>query len=77
MRNKLSGVSGVTSVEVLSSRDNQGEFRVHSGAESQVGQSIFQAVAESGWSLSTLEPETRSLEEVYLRLASETTTKAS
>ena len=64
----LEAIDGVRRVEALRFDGQVGEYRVASRASSQVGGAIFRAAADRRWTLSVLEPESRSLEEVYLRL---------
>ena len=68
VKEKLSLIEGVKSVESIGMHGDLGEYRVASWTEADVSPQVFRAVADSGWTLSLLEPETRGLEEVYLRL---------
>lgn len=64
----LQALDGVRRVDALGFDGKVGEYRVAAKGASQVGSAIFHAAAQRGWTLSILEPESRSLEEVYLRL---------
>ena len=68
IRDRLSRISGVASVAPLGASGDAHELRVIAPGRIAVAPEIFRAAAESGWTLSLLEPERRSLEEVYLRL---------
>ena len=59
---------GVDSVEILSHHGGTGDFRVRSPGGFDLGARIYDAVAGGGWSLSALEPQMMSLEDVYLKL---------
>jgi ABC-2 type transport system ATP-binding protein len=74
VKEKLQTLGGVDTVEVLGADGDIGEYRISSSSQGEVGTDIFRAVVDSGWTLSALEPESRSLEEVYLRLTASDTT---
>ena len=64
----LEKVGGVNSVETISGGGSDTEFRLVSGSGGEIGQGVFKAVADNGWTLSALSPDEHSLEEVYLEL---------
>lgn len=68
VRQRLGETQGVESVEVIRSQGELGDYRVRGRADSDLGASVHRCVIDGGWSLSVLEPETRSLEDVYLKL---------
>ncbi len=68
VKERLGLAAGVESVEVIRHRGETGEYRVRGRGGLDLGQKIFRVAAENGWALSALEPEARSLEEVYLQL---------
>ena len=67
VREKLAVISGVSSVDLLSRQGEVGDYRVTARQGGDVASDVFRAAAENRWALSRLEPESRSLEEVYLR----------
>jgi ABC-2 type transport system ATP-binding protein len=72
VRGKLASAPGVDSVDVLQRSGEGGEYRVRGGASAQdLGSELYRIVSQSGWNLSRLEPESRSLEEVYLQLTAD------
>jgi ABC-2 type transport system ATP-binding protein len=79
VRERLQAAAGIASVEVLGgARDSRCDVRVRGEQGVDIGSRIFAVVKESGWGLSLLEPEHRSLEQVYLQLtAKEKPAKAS
>ncbi len=68
VRERLGTVAGVESVEVIRTTDHSCDYRVRGRVDCDLGTSVHRAVSDGGWSLSILEPESRSLEEVYLKL---------
>lgn len=68
IRDRLSRIPGVESVAALGASGDVRDLRVIASGRTAVGPEIFRAAVENGWTLSALEPERRSLEEVYLRL---------
>jgi len=72
VREKLSSSPGVRSVQHLSQSGQANDFRVTASNGADIGATIFRVAKDNGWVLSVLEPETRSLEEVYLRLTAST-----
>ena len=68
VRQKLGSAPGVESVEVIRTEGELGDYRVRGKVNSDLGASVHRTVVDGGWTLSILEPETRSLEEVYLKL---------
>ena len=66
IRDKLSSLEGVDSVEVLN--DQHGDFRVIGKEGAELGAGIFGAVRDNSWVLTSLQPEWRTLEEMYLQL---------
>ena len=65
---KLSAAREVEEVKVISHDGKHGEYRVRARAGSDIGPAIFRLAVENDWILSALEPESRSLEDVYLQL---------
>jgi ABC-2 type transport system ATP-binding protein len=77
IRDRLQALSGVASLDLLSRHGDSSEWRLSGSGGSDLGGRVFQAAAQNQWILSVLEPEIRSLEEVYLRLtASRPTARA-
>ena len=68
VRERLGTVAGIESVEVIRTTDHDSDYRVRGRVDCDLGTSVHRAVSDGGWSLSVLEPESRSLEEVYLKL---------
>jgi ABC-2 type transport system ATP-binding protein len=68
VKSQLESIPGVESIEVIS---HQGEFhdmRVRARENCEIGPAVYNAAREADWNLSVLQPELRSLEEVYLKL---------
>ncbi|MBI4603559.1 MAG: hypothetical protein HY721_16530 [Planctomycetes bacterium] len=65
---KLSSAPGVGSVEVLGRHAATCEYRVRAADGADLGPAVYRAVTQGGWCLHALEPERRSLEDVYLQL---------
>jgi ABC-2 type transport system ATP-binding protein len=68
VKGRLAETQGVDSVDVLRHQGDVSDYRVRAKVGTDLGGSIFRMAAESGWILSALEPESRSLEDVYLQL---------
>ena len=68
VKSKLSALGGVQSVEVIARRGEFHDLRIRGAEEAALGVAVYGAVKDAGWTLSTLQPEQRSLEEVYLKL---------
>jgi ABC-2 type transport system ATP-binding protein len=69
---KLTASQEVDEVKVMTHDGTRGEYRIRarsgSGSGSDIGSAIFRMAVDNSWVLSALEPEARSLEEVYLQL---------
>ena len=64
----LGGIQGVESVEVLGHPEGAHDVRLRASSAESIGQEIFRTASQKGWELAALQPEMRSLEEVYLKL---------
>lgn len=65
---KLAAAQGVDGVAVITHDGKVGEYRIRARAGADLGPAVFRLAVENHWVLSALEPESRSLEEVYLQL---------
>jgi ABC-2 type transport system ATP-binding protein len=70
VKSRLAGLAGVANVEVLRHQGDISEYRVRAAEHAELGPAIHQLAVGGGWPLHSLEPESRSLEEVYLQLTS-------
>jgi ABC-2 type transport system ATP-binding protein len=69
VRGRLAAAHGVDGVDVLGRHGDFVDYRVRgAAAEGNLGVALSRAVTEGGWPLSVLEPESRSLEDIYLQL---------
>jgi ABC-2 type transport system ATP-binding protein len=69
VHSRLSRTDGVTGVDVLGRHGDFVDYRVRGAAkDGDLGVALSRAVMDGGWPLSALEPESRSLEEIYLQL---------
>ncbi len=68
VRERLSRINGVEEVATLGATGDALDLRVVASARSPAAPEIFRAASQNGWTLSLLELEKRSLEDVYLRL---------
>lgn len=68
VRDRLRSLGGVEQVEVIRNQGDLSDYRVRGGVGTDLGATIYRAASEAGWALSALEPESRSLEDVYLQL---------
>jgi ABC-2 type transport system ATP-binding protein len=69
VRTRLAETLGVDSVDVLGRQGDFVDYRVRGAAgDDDLGVTLSRAVMDRGWPLSALEPETRSLEDIYLQL---------
>lgn len=68
VQERLRGIGGIDSIEVIRTVGDSNDFRVRGKLDSELGRAVHRVVSEAGWSLSILEPETRTLEDVYLQL---------
>jgi len=66
VRGKLSGLEGVDNVDVLN--DKLGDYRIVGKEGAELGAGIFGVVKDNQWVLTSLQPEWRTLEEMYLQL---------
>jgi ABC-2 type transport system ATP-binding protein len=69
VRTRLAETLGVDSVDVLGRQGAFIDYRVRGAAgDDDLGVTLSRAVMDRGWPLSALEPEARSLEDIYLQL---------
>ena len=76
VKNQLGTIAGVRSVEVISHHGEFHDLRVRADEQCAVGSAVYRLASEAGWDLSVLQPELRSLEEVYLNLTAATVAAA-
>lgn len=69
VREKLVTAAGVESIDVLRTQGDSGIYRVRGKEGVDLGPVIFRAAVDNNWTLTTLEPEWNSLEDVYLKLS--------
>ncbi len=65
---KLAALDGVDSVEFLGHHGDFHDVRVRAAESADVGRAVFHLAKDAGWEMASLEPEMRSLEDVYLQL---------
>ena len=69
VRTRLAETLGVDSVDVLGRQGDFVDYRVRGATgDDDLGVTLSRAVMDRGWPLSALEPEARSLEDIYLQL---------
>jgi ABC-2 type transport system ATP-binding protein len=68
VKERLGQGAGVRSVEVVAHRGSFNVYKVRATKGMDLGRNLYRIVSENGWGLSSLEPDSQSLEDVYLQL---------
>jgi ABC-2 type transport system ATP-binding protein len=69
IESELSKIDGVSHLELCESgKENWHEAQIHTDTKNDIGESLFNCIVQSGWSLSELRRDQTSLEEVFTQL---------
>ena len=72
VKSQLESIAGVESIEVISHQGKFHDLRIRAREDCEIGPAVYNVVKAADWNLSVLQPELRSLEEVYLKLTATT-----